>query len=295
MNYHDPVSNKGPIKIDSELLIDNKNEAEFFAGDSSPDFKATDTEIQLDISKLLSIEQSQFSERETDICGISDTRKRVFDTKIYPYSAICWLIITDANGGSGVGSGWLNSKGTVITAGHNVFDRDLRKWNKEIIVIPGKNGSITNGVPPFGTFTVTQDKFRSVRGWTENLDKEYDYGALILPEKVGERTGYFGYKVGDSAILDKPIKISGYPSDKIDDEVATQWYSLGHIPPPLYDRKIAYKLYTVKGDSGSPVWIDDTNYQAIGIHVHGGCPHGAIRITQDVFNNLQRWRNEGNA
>ncbi|MBD5797521.1 hypothetical protein BHU24_17250, partial [Bacillus pseudomycoides] len=257
---------------------------------------AKDTEIQLDISKLLSIEQSQFSERETDICGTSDTRKRAFDTKIFPHSATCWLIITDANGGIGVGSGWLNGKGTVITAGHNVFNRDLRKWNKEIIVIPGKNGSIAHGAPSFGTFTVTQDKFRSVVGWTEQLNSEYDYGALILSEKVGERTGYFGYKVGDSAILDKPIKIAGYPSDKVDAELATQWYSLGYIQnPPLYDRYIAYKLYTVKGDSGGPVWIDDSNYQAIGIHVHGVCPHRAVKITQDVFNNLQRWRNEGNA
>ncbi|AIK35264.1 hypothetical protein BG07_5696 (plasmid) [Bacillus pseudomycoides] len=293
MNYHDPVSNKGPIKINSGLLKEKKNEVASFAGDSNHKFKAQDTEIKLDISKLLSIEQSQF--REKDICGISDTRYRVLDTKIYPYSAICWLIITDANGGIGVGSGWLNGNGTVITAGHNVFDHNLRKWNKEIIVVPGKNGRIASGIPPFGTFTVTQDKFRSVRGWTENLDKEYDYGALILSEKVGKRTGYFGYKVGDSSILDNPIRIAGYPSDKIGDEVATQWYSLGYIHPPLYNRKIAYKLYTVEGDSGAPVWIDNTEYQAIGIHVHGGCPHEAIRITQDVFDNLERWRNEGQA
>lgn len=290
MNYYEIVSNKDQtITVDSETLKD-ETVSNGFAGDIDTNYKVHTTNEQFDISKLLSVEKSLFKEIEGDLCGIDDTRTRVPDTKIFPYSAICRLYIyNDDDTLAGAGSGWLVGKSTVITAGHNVFDKNLRKWYKEILVVPGKNGSVDSEVPPFGSYL--SDKLYSVKGWTEQLNKDFDYGAIILSKKIGETTGYFGFRTDpDSDVSNFPIKICGYPGDKAID---TQWYSTGRILSPIYERKIAYKLYTAEGDSGCPVWKDDSNYHAIGIHVHGGCPHSAIRITKDVYDNIKKWKELG--
>ena len=52
-------------------------------------------------------------------------------------------------------------------------------WVKNIIVMPGRNGNNL----PYGV--VTSDNFRSVIGWTNDGDQNYDYGAIILSTDLG--------------------------------------------------------------------------------------------------------------
>ena len=287
MNYNEAVSNKEQnIKVN--LDVSDITEVKSFAGEPNADIQVQDTKISFDISELPSIEQLEFGENVNveDICD-ADNRTKVANTSVYPWRAICRLIITRDDGRVAVGSGWLNGKGTVITAGHCVFSNELKKWHKSIIVIPGKNHTSE----PYGN--ITSSNFHSVKGWTEQLNSEYDYGSIILTNKIGERTGYFGFRYDpDSEIKNKPIINSGYPADKSGDQTDTQWFTKGGIEN-LNPRKVYYKLDTFGGNSGSPVWIDDSNNQAICIHAYGGCPNSGTRINKEVFNNLLNWRNIG--
>ncbi|MRB60546.1 trypsin-like serine protease [Bacillus thuringiensis] len=220
-----------------------------------------------------------------DVCG-SDERSPILNTKAYPWRAVCELIITRADGAQGRATGWLNGRGTVITAGHCVFSNVLKKWNKSITVIPGRNGS----EKPYGEI-ISSDLW-SVKGWTEDLNPEYDYGAIILPNHIGDTTGYFGFAVyQDSQLKDVKANLSGYPGDKPD----TQWWMYDKITS-VNERKIFYNIDTMPGHSGSAVWMDAANGQhyAVGIHAYGGCPNSATRINQSVYNNLLNWRNRGN-
>lgn len=240
-----------------------------------------------DFAKLPSIESLEGISPE-DTCD-EDNRNKVEDTTLYPWTAVCKLIITRDDGTRGVASGWLNGKGSVITAGHCVYSRDLNKWNKSIIVIPGMN----HLKEPFGRYTSTN--LHSVKGWTERGDENYDYGAILLDVKVGDRTGYFGFRsANDSDIQNLTITNSGYPADKTGDDSSTQWWMSGNIER-LTDRKVYYKLDTYGGNSGSPVYIDD--YRAIAIHAYGGCAGGGTnsgtRVNNEVFDNLMFWRQEG--
>ncbi|HEY7770828.1 trypsin-like serine peptidase, partial [Longimicrobium sp.] len=91
-----------------------------------------------------------------------DGRERIFETKVYPYSAIAALEITAADGALYVGTGWFVSARTLITAGHCVFVHSpgtaAHGWVRSIRVIPGKNGPGAQG-EPFGSALAT--RFRS--------------------------------------------------------------------------------------------------------------------------------------
>ncbi|HEX8528156.1 trypsin-like serine peptidase, partial [Allosphingosinicella sp.] len=105
-----------------------------------------------------------------------DNRTQITDTATYPFRAIASLLITARDGSQYVGTGWFISPRTLITAGHCVYikrsGRESRDgWVKTIQVMPGRNGSML----PFQS--VTSSQFFTVRGWADNGDESYDYGA----------------------------------------------------------------------------------------------------------------------
>lgn len=102
------------------------------------------------------------------------------------------MLITAGDGSRWIGTGWLISPRTLITAGHVVYIHSRGGWVRSIDVIAGRNGANR----PFGTCRSTA--FRSVLGWVSGRKRDYDYGAIILPGScpVGSRVGWFGFAVG---------------------------------------------------------------------------------------------------
>lgn len=141
----------------------------------------------------------------------ADNRVRVANTTVYPWRAICALQITAADNRRFIGTGWLISPRTVITAGHCVYMHDAGGWARSIKVIPGCN----DGSEPFGSYTGTV--LRSVTGWTSSKNREHDYGAIILPSssRPGGQTGTFSLAVrNDGFLMNSALNLSGYPGDK---------------------------------------------------------------------------------
>ena len=229
----------------------------------------------------------QARELQEVVIGV-DNRIRVLNTTVYPWSAICALKITAQDNSRWIGTGWLISPRTVITAGHCVYMHEHGGWPRSIEVIPGLN----DAARPFGSgISVT---FRSVLGWTKNKDRNYDYGAMILPQnfRPGVRTGVFGFAVKDDAYLrNSVLNLSGYPGDKGGNQ---QWF-MAQRPKTVAARVIAYDIDTFGGQSGAPVWIKVGNSRfAVGIHTNGASTgNSATRIVLPVFNNLQAWKNLG--
>lgn len=284
-SYNEIVNNKGEkISIKNSMKIDT--EVKCFKGNSELKIAKFNSDGKNDIKELPSIEELEFGVQKKDLCG-PDDRIRINNADEYPWRAICRLIITRDDGRVAVGSGWFNGPGSVITAGHCVYSNELKKWNKSIIVIPGKDYNHE----PYGRFISTN--FWSVNGWTNQGNSEYDYGAIILADKIGNSIGYFGFRYDpDSVIKDKIIINSGYPADKNGTLVDTQWHMKGKIDR-LSERKIYYMLDTYGGNSGSPVWLDDQIYQSICIHAYGGCSNSGTRINSEAFANLMKWRTQG--
>jgi V8-like Glu-specific endopeptidase len=131
--------------------------------------------------------------------------------------------------------------------------------------------------------------FRSVQGWINNGDQNYDYGAIIIPTDLGNTVGWFGFGVyPDSDLLNSTGNISGYPGDK---PAGTQWYDSRKIAS-VNSRKVYYDIDTAGGQSGSAVYrIISGGRYAIAIHAYGGATtNSGTRIITPVYNNMITWK-----
>lgn len=219
-----------------------------------------------------------------------DDRVQVTNTKAIPMKRICHLKIQTATGKSYLGTGFFVGPRTIITAGHCVYIHGQGGWARQIVVTPGRNGQ----EEPYKTFTATS--FRSVKGWVNGKSRNYDYGAIILPKSavVSPEIGAFGFAAySNQSLQNKRLNTAGYPGDK---PTGTMWFH-GRNAKSVKPRSIVYDIDTAGGQSGSAVWVKGADGQRIVVGIHtNGSPAGnsATRITKPVFNNLKRWRVEGN-
>lgn len=218
----------------------------------------------------------------------ADNRVRINPTTSYPWRAICALKITAKNGARFIGTGWLVSPRTVITAGHCLYLHDAGGWAKSVEVIPAMNDASR----PYGSFVGTS--LRSTTGWVNSRNRENDYGAIILPSNArpGDSVGYFGFAVRDNNFLmNAALNLSGYPGDKGGNQ---QWF-MAQRPKSVSSRVITYDIDTMGGQSGSPVWVlQNGNRYAVGIHTNGhSSGNSATRIESNVYNNILNWKNQG--
>jgi glutamyl endopeptidase len=270
---------------ESILSASRKDQAEALGEDKLLDAWYADLDDPL-IGALL--QQPRFSDLLTEVVIGTDDRIRINNTTSYPWRTICSLRITAQDNSQWIGTGWLVGHRTVITAGHVVYIHSRGGWVKEVEVIPGRNGASF----PYGS--CKSSNLKSVKGWTESRKRTHDYGAIILPQncKYGQQLGYFGYgNYSTSTLNNLNVNLSGYPGDK---PSGTQWWHARNISR-VTARTLVYNIDTAGGQSGSPVWrvVNNKRY-AVGIHTNGSSAgNSATRITKPVFDNIQKWKAEG--
>ena len=215
-----------------------------------------------------------------------DDRVQITATRNYPWRAHCSLRIVAADNSLWIGTGWFIGPRLLVTAGHVVFIKNSGVqgrdgWVKSIDAVPGRNGS----QQPFGASKSTH--FHSVRGWTEDGDEKFDYGAIVLADPLGDQTGWFAF-AAYADVTGFRGNISGYPGDK---PAGTQWYD-SRVIDSSTDRKIFYDIDSFGGQSGAAVYrILNGQRTAFGIHAYGGARvNSATRINRFVFDNLAAWK-----
>jgi glutamyl endopeptidase len=298
-HFHEEAISEGGLLVESDLgtsFTDFDSGVEmlpatsFFhniAGDTSSSVNeiTSETEEAID-AYYASYDEPRIIKSKSDlesVIGVDD-RVLINPTTSFPWRAICSLRIRTKTGKNFIGTGWLVSPRTVITAGHCLYMHNEGGWAQSIEVIPGRNGALR----PYGSGI--SSSFRSVTGWTTSKNRDFDYGAIILPSnyRPGATTGFFGFaNLSDASIRAKTLNLSGYPGDK---GGSTQWFH-ARRPLSVTPRTINYDIDTFGGQSGSPVWyLENGGRYAVGIHTNGGASNSATRIVSDVFANLQTWK-----
>ena len=185
-----------------------------------------------------------------------DDRIVVNPTK-YPYSAIGMIYAKGKCGCSWQGSGFMVSKNIMLTAAHCLVCTDHSSWAKELTVYFGYKNKRNYTYKYNGKWTA----------WAGNLfmDKKYttpnDWGIIKFGKNVGDKTGWFGTKVGLTKEHFEDVHlyyVAGYR-----DEVLRM--AAGLDVRKSDDGFLAYQIDAVAGNSGGPVF-DYDNY-AVGIHI----------------------------
>lgn len=219
----------------------------------------------------------------------SDTRVRVTPTDSFPASGRVRLVLEFSDGYTSAGSGTMIGSKYVLTAGHVVYSHDHGGWATKITAFPGQDGSLK-------PWTATATKLRSVTGWTEDEDNDYDYGLITLSSNLGNLTGTYCLGSFSDATLDTTYAyIYGYPADKA---WGTQWGSGGPIED--YDSTMLYyDTDTYGGMSGAGVYRWWEGNRCV-FGVHGGDTYywlihynRAARITNARFNLIESWMDSG--
>jgi glutamyl endopeptidase len=243
-----------------------------------------------DTSKLPDIAEASFGPLPpvAETVHGPDDRVQITNTSVYPWRVHASLLITARDSSQWIGTGWFIGPHTLMTAGHVVHIKNSGVpgrdgWVRSIDVMPGRNG---NSVP-YGT--VKSSSFRSVTGWTNNGDENFDYGAIIIPTNLGNTTGWFGFGVySDADLVNAVGNIAGYPGDK---PSGTLWYDARRIAS-VNGRKVFYDIDTFGGQSGSAVYrIINGGRYAIAIHAYGGATNNSgTRIIKPVYDNMVTWK-----
>lgn len=251
--------------------------------------------VKTDINMLRSSEIDQFEEcvypdnyvppiSGREIVGEADSRTQVTNTTVFPYSAICSLVIEWPDGKSPtIGTGTVITKKSILTSGHCVYLAKRGGYATKITVYPGRNGSSK----PLGKYVASE--LTILTNWRTQGGAAYDAAFIKLGTNIGSKTGIMGYaNYSDSFLLGSKVRLSGYAGDK---PSGTVWTHAGKVSS-LSQLVINYKIDATKGQSGSPVFRIANN-QVVGVHSRGNTSMNyGKRIDASFFSLLKTRKNE---
>ena len=250
------------------------------------------------IIAILLVQTSLFSQNITCEPDASN-RTQVLENNI-PNSYTCYMEMRRGWFSTNRGTGMLIHPRVVLTAGHNTAFYLFSKSFPYFI------SSVQNVTMYFGSIDkdnyLVKQSVRLKKGKTKFFNNGYwasgaidkDFSIIILPDETVYNAvgGHYALSpITSKSDIGETIHMTGSPGDKELNEIWTEQTSNFEIK----QSKLSYDLYTVKRNSGSPVWFINSNnqFQLAGVHSRGvkseiGC-NSAVSISQETYNKIVKW------
>lgn len=207
--------------------------------------------------------------------------------QVAPWAWLAKIVAHYDDGSQVVHTGWLAGPRLVVTNGRCAFDPIRGHARKARIVV----GPRSRGL---GRSWLLTDEVRMVNGWVETGKPECDYAAWILPEPGLPDVGYFGFAMLPRIrIVGEILNLSGYPGDKLEAAMWREGFRVSEANE-FYIRRPG-GFHAMPG--GSPLWLYRLGASGAQRFVCGMvCSNDesgeALRIHQEFFNNIDKWRTE---
>ena len=147
-----------------------------------------------------------------EVLFLPDKREQIEDTTQYPYCCI-GLVMFQLKKKKCAGTGCLISGRIVLTAAHNIYDRNKKLRSTNITFAPGVNGKKDKEyeIVDYCYPEEYEKEEKDENAW------EYDYCILLLEKDLGDEHGWVGIDASYRNIEGvEQIEVVGYPGDKIE-------------------------------------------------------------------------------
>lgn len=214
-----------------------------------------------------------------------DDRVQIQNTTDYPWSAIAYLDLYDAEGYAGNCTGTFIGPDAILTAGHCLYDEE-HGWTTDVDVYPGANGDES----PFGGEFAFD--WWVPDAWLATGDPDFDWGVISMPDStLGMTVGWLPIVVMTTQTLERPDflpALAGYPADK---PYGTMWYGEADAFATVSDFYFEYDIDTAGGQSGSAIFSNNAfepfGGAIVGIHAYGANTlNSGTRIDDEVLDDL---------
>lgn len=190
----------------------------------------------------------------------------------YPYTAVGKVFA-----GGYTGTGYLVGPNIVLTSAHLIFDDNNNFYNWSFS--PAYNNGNYNGKNGGWEQVWYSDN------WKTTHAAAYDWAICKMYDNFGDDFGWFGAfcHSTNAEYNNTNVKMVGYPGSY--ENAKYQYWGDGKIQT-TYDGYFYSNIGSVGGFSGSPVYVTDGSYAAVGIN-HGHTSDGreiGTKITQNMIN-----------
>ena len=223
-----------------------------------------------------------------------DSRQVSTPTTVFPNRAVCRLLVRFPITASNLvyaGTGNMIGSRHVLTAAHVIYNPLEGGWASTIIVEAGRDGS--GKLVASESLVWPNFKQRSVTGYTEGLDIDYDYALITLNK--GFSVGSFGLLYASDSTLDNTTAyLLGYAGERGSPPGSQQFgVPTGGKITDYDSRLVYYSIDSSGGQSGSGVYRFWNGKHAI-IAVHGGQydsdENRGARITKARHDQIRGWQ-----